>query len=167
MFEAIIALGSNLENPANQIQKAMDELQKLPEISEFTPSPLYISTPVGYSDQPDFVNAVAKVKTSLDAPNLLLALQKIENEAGRVRSFRNAPRTLDLDLIDHNHSVYNTETLTLPHPRAHERSFVMLPLADIAPNFIIGTHGSASSLAQKLGNEGIRPYQAIHSNDGK
>lgn len=151
----IIALGSNLDSPAQQIRQAANLIAQQPEIHDWQLSPLYRSAPVGYTAQPDFVNAVAVAKTSLSAPDLLILLQKIENEFGRVRSFQNAPRTLDLDMIDFNQEIWGTDTLVLPHPRAHLRHFVMLPLAQIAPDYPIGQYGSAAQLAAQLGEEGI------------
>lgn len=154
---AIIALGSNLDNPQEQIKQAIAAIKKLPEIVSLTVSSLYCSTPVGYKEQPDFINAVAlaKVHANCTAEQLLHVLQQIEQDFGRVRSFQNAPRTLDLDLIDFNHEISHDALLTLPHPRAHERSFVMQPLAEIAPDYPIGTHGCAADLATQLGNAGI------------
>lgn len=157
MKTAIIAFGSNLQQPALQVKRAIEAVAALPEILVLNASPLYVSAPVGYTDQPDFVNAVAVVQTAADcrAEQLLAALHRIEAQFGRVRSFRNAPRTLDLDLIDFHGENHQSSTLTLPHPRAHERSFVMRPLADIAPDYIIGTHGSAAELAVILGENGL------------
>ena len=155
MYTAIIAFGSNLESPTQQVLQAAQRVAQQPEIIQFILSPLYRTTPVGYTDQPDFINAVAQVQTNVSPATLLVLLQNIENEFGRVRTFRNAPRTLDLDIIDFNHENIQTDTLELPHPRAHLRSFVMQPLAQIAPNYAIGTHGTATELAEQLGNDGI------------
>ena len=146
---AVIALGSNLANPAEQVRAALAELAAHPHIRLEKTSSLYLTAPVGYDDQPDFVNAVCTVKTSLDGVALLA-------EFGRERTFRNAPRTLDLDIIDFDGIRSDDPHLTLPHPRAHERSFVMLPLAEILPNFELGEHGRAAELAQALGGQGIR-----------
>ena len=96
------------------------------------------------------------IDTDLSADELLTVLQNIELRFGRERSFRNAPRTLDLDIIDYQHEAYQSERLTLPHPRAHERSFVMIPLAEIAPDYLIGEHNTAAQLASGLGNEGVK-----------
>ncbi|MDO4434218.1 MAG: 2-amino-4-hydroxy-6-hydroxymethyldihydropteridine diphosphokinase [Alysiella sp.] len=160
---AVIAFGSNLANPAQQVEKAAQAVASLPEILSLTLSPLYLSKPFGYAEQPDFVNAVAvlHIQKSMTPVQFLSKLQEIENEFGRVRTFRNAPRTLDLDIIDFNHQCLDSPNLILPHPRAHERSFVMLPLSQIAPNYPIGKHGTAQELAMKLGNSGIAvlPFQ--------
>lgn len=158
MKTAVIAFGSNLEQPEQQVARAIDAVATLPEIVVLTASPLYVSAPVGYTDQPDFVNAVALVQTAPDcsAEQLLAALHGIEAQFGRVRSFRNAPRTLDLDLVDFNGEQRKTDKLTLPHPRAHERAFVMRPLTDVAPDYVVGGHGCAAELAAALGEDGLR-----------
>ena len=124
---AVIALGSNLDHPSEKVQAALQAIDAHPQIAVQRISSLYRTAPVGYADQPDFINAVCLVDTTLSAQALLAALHDIEAAFGRERSFRNAPRTLDLDIIDYAHCRYSSDALTLPHPRAHERSFVMLP----------------------------------------
>lgn len=158
---AIIALGSNLQQPAQQIRAALAALAAHPQITMERISSLYLTTPVGYADQPDFVNAVCAVQTSLDAVALLAVLNQIEADFGRERSFRNAPRTLDLDMIDYNHEYSDDPHLTLPHPRAHERSFVMKPLAEILPDFELGRYGKVADLAAALGDDGIGLLESV------
>ena len=153
---AVIALGSNLAEPARQVRAALSALAAHPQIQIEKTSSLYVTAPVGYDNQPDFVNAVCSVRTSLDGVSLLAVLNRIEADFGRERTFRNAPRTLDLDIIDFDGISSNDPHLTLPHPRAHERSFVMKPLAEILPDFVLGGHGRAADLAAALGEEGIR-----------
>ena len=153
---AVIALGSNLAEPARQVRAALSALAAHPQIQIEKTSSLYVTAPVGYDNQPDFVNAVCSVRTSLDGVSLLAVLNRIEADFGRERTFRNAPRTLDLDIIDFDGISSNDPHLTLPHPRAHERSFVMKPLAEILPDFVLGGHGRAADLAAALGDEGIR-----------
>ena len=153
---AVIALGSNLAEPARQVRAALSVLEAHPQIQIEKTSSLYVTAPVGYDDQPDFVNAVCSVRTSLDGVSLLTVLNRIEADFGRERTFRNAPRTLDLDIIDFDGISSNDPHLTLPHPRAHERSFVMKPLAEILPDFVLGGHGRAADLAAALGDEEIR-----------
>lgn len=153
---AIIALGSNLDQPIEKIKLALKTIAHHAGINILACSSLYLTKPVGYLDQPDFINAVCMVSTTLEADELLKTLHSIEAEFGRKRSFRNAPRTLDLDLIDYEHKSYQTPQLILPHPRATERSFVMLPLAEIAPDYRIGDADTAQALAQTLENEGIQ-----------
>lgn len=158
---AVIALGSNLAEPARQVRAALSALEAHPQIQIEKTSSLYVTAPVGYDDQPDFVNAVCSVRTSLDGVSLLAVLNRIEADFGRERTFRNAPRTLDLDIIDFDGISSDDQHLTLPHPRAHERSFVMKPLAEILPDFVLGGHGRAADLAAALGDEGIRLLEAV------
>ena len=158
---AVIALGSNLADPARQVRAALSALEAHPQIQIEKTSSLYVTAPVGYDDQPDFVNAVCSVRTSLDGVSLLAVLNRIEADFGRERTFRNAPRTLDLDIIDFDGISSDDPHLTLPHPRAHERSFVMKPLAEILPDFVLGEHGRAADLAAALGEEGIRLLEAV------
>lgn len=158
---AVIALGSNLAEPARQVRAALSALEAHPQIQIEKTSSLYVTAPVGYDNQPDFVNAVCSVRTSLDGVSLLAVLNRIESDFGRERTFRNAPRTLDLDIIDFDGISSNDPHLTLPHPRAHERSFVMKPLAEILPDFVLGEHGRAADLAAALGEEGIRLLEAV------
>ena len=158
---AVIALGSNLAEPDRQVRAALSTLEAHSQIQIEKTSSLYVTAPVGYDEQPDFVNAVCSVRTSLDGVSLLAVLNRIEADFGRERTFRNAPRTLDLDIIDFDGISSNDPHLTLPHPRAHERSFVMKPLAEILPDFVLGGHGRAADLAAALGDEGIRLLEAV------
>lgn len=141
---ATIGLGANLNDPAAQVEYALAELDRLPGARLIARSSLYASAPLGYVDQPDFINAVAQVETSLAPRALLAALLGIEHRHGRERSFRNAPRTLDLDLLLYGDAHFHEEGLTLPHPRMTERGFVLLPLLEIAPDTRIPGHGRAA-----------------------
>ena len=141
---ATIGLGANLNDPAAQVEYALAELDRLPATRLIARSSLYASAPVGYVDQPDFINAVAQVETELAPRALLLALLDIEPRHGRERSFRNAPRTLDLDLLLYGSAHFHEEGLTLPHPRMTERGFVLLPLLEIAPDTVIPGRGRAA-----------------------
>lgn len=139
-----VALGANLEDPVTQVERAMDALARLPETRLTARSGLYLSKPVGYSEQPDFVNAVAGLSTQLTPRALLDALLAIEARQGRDRSFKNAPRTLDLDLLLYNGLIMHEHGLTLPHPRMAERAFVLAPLCEIAPEAVIPGRGSVT-----------------------
>jgi 2-amino-4-hydroxy-6-hydroxymethyldihydropteridine diphosphokinase len=130
---AYVGIGSNLNDPRAQVVQALEELDALPHTRLVKKSSLYRSAPVGYAAQPDFVNAVAQLETGLPAERLLGELQAIEQRHGRSRSFANAPRTLDLDLLLFGAAQLNTATLQVPHPRMHERAFVLKPLLEIAP----------------------------------
>lgn len=155
MTRAFVALGSNLEQPAAQIAAALDALSRLAETRLVAASSLYRTAPVGYADQPDFINAVAELDTALSPEALLLELMRIEQGFGRVRTFRNAPRVLDLDLLLYEGEERRGEQLTLPHPRMHERAFVMVPLAEIAADVRVGCYGAAGMLADTLDKSGI------------
>ena len=136
MTTAIIALGSNI-HPIHNIQQATEQLFRLPESQVLAVSSLYRTKPVGYLNQPDFMNAVIAIETNLDKYDLLSQLQNIENHCGRTRPFANAPRTLDLDIIDYGNQTNTDPKLILPHPRAIERAFVMVPLAEIMPDYLL------------------------------
>lgn len=140
---AFIALGANLGDPAAQLERAFDELARLPETRLLARSALYLSKAQGYTAQPDFINAVAEVATRLTPRALLAALLEIETRHGRHRAFKNAPRTLDLDLLLYDGLVLHEPGLTLPHPRMCERAFVLLPLCEIAPEQRIPGKGGA------------------------
>ena len=140
---AYIGLGSNLEDPRSQLLRAFAQLAQLPDTRLIARSSLYRSAPVGYTDQPEFVNAVAKIGTALMPQALLQALLQIEHRHGRERTFRNAPRTLDLDLLLYDDVQLHEHGLTIPHPQMHLRTFVLQPLLEIAPDCMIPTLGPA------------------------
>jgi 2-amino-4-hydroxy-6-hydroxymethyldihydropteridine diphosphokinase len=129
---AFVAIGANLGDARDTVLRAMDDLDRLPRTRVSARSSLYRSAPVD-AGGPDFVNAVVALETGLDPHALLAELQRLEAGAGRERPYRNAPRTLDLDLLRHGDAVLDTPQLSLPHPRIAERAFVLLPLAEIAP----------------------------------
>ena len=129
---AYIGLGSNLDEPIAHVRKAFEELGELPFTRLLAHSSLYRSAPVGRLDQPDFINAVAHIETALPPQDLLQALLEIEQKHGRVREYLNAPRTLDLDLLLYDDLQLDQDGLILPHPRMHERAFVLQPLLEIA-----------------------------------
>lgn len=160
-IHAFIALGSNLSDPEAQVSRAFAELDALPGTRLLAQSSLYRSAPWGYSDQPDFINAVAEVETRLEPRRLLEMLLDIEHRFGRVREFLNAPRVLDLDLLLYNGLIHHEHGLTLPHPRMHERAFVLLPLTEIAPECVIPGQGKAADhLAACAGQQLERLPQA-------
>jgi 2-amino-4-hydroxy-6-hydroxymethyldihydropteridine diphosphokinase len=150
-----IALGSNIEDPEAQVTRAFDEIAALPETRVIARSRLHRTKPVGYANQPDFVNAMALVETSLAPHALLDALLAIERQHGRVRTIPNGPRTLDLDIILYGNRVIDEPGLTVPHPRAMERDFVMDPLKEVWPNFVIpgGREGSDSGPGSSRSDE--------------
>ena len=133
MTIAYVGVGSNLDDPRAQVLNAFSELEKLPHTRVVKKSSLYRTAPIGHADQPDFINAVAQLETGLPAERLLSELQEVEQRHGRKRSFANAPRTLDLDVLLFGDARIQTPELTVPHPRMHERAFVLKPLLEIAP----------------------------------
>ena len=152
---AFIALGSNLEQPVSQVLQAFEELDQLPDTTLISRSSLYRSAPIGKLDQPDFINAVARIETTLAAHDLLQKLLEIEQRHGRKRTSLNAPRTLDLDILLYGDLQCRDEKLIIPHPRMIERAFVLRPLLEIAPDCIIPGHGQITQflshcLDQKL-----------------
>lgn len=144
--QAFIALGSNLNDPGLQIRRALGELGQLPSSRLLMHSSLYRSDPIGLLDQPDFINAVAQIETALGPHALLDALLEIERSHGRVRDFPNAPRTLDLDILMYGDLRCEEHRLILPHPRMHERAFVLQPLLEIALDCHIPGRGPVAEL---------------------
>jgi 2-amino-4-hydroxy-6-hydroxymethyldihydropteridine diphosphokinase len=147
---AFIALGSNLHDPAAQVRAGFKALAGLPGTRLTARSSLYRSAPVGYASQPDFINAVAALETGLAPAALLEALLSIERAHGRVRDFANAPRTLDLDLLLYGELTVHEQGLTIPHPRLHERAFVLVPLAEIAAECRIPGRGAVKDLVSAV-----------------
>jgi 2-amino-4-hydroxy-6-hydroxymethyldihydropteridine diphosphokinase len=130
---AYVGIGSNLDDPRTHVLQAFTQLDELPHTRVVKKSSLYRSAPVGYAAQADFGNAVAQLETGLPAERLLGELQEIEARHGRKRSFPNAPRTLDLDLLLYGEAALSLPQLEIPHPRLHERAFVLRPLLEISP----------------------------------
>lgn len=149
MHTAFIALGSNLDDPEGKVQQGIAALAELPQTRLLAASSLYRSAPVGHADQPDFINAVAHLATALAPQDLLAALLAIEHDFGRERAFRNAPRTLDLDLLLYDAQCIDEPGLAVPHPRMHQRAFVLAPLLEIAPACIIPGIGPAADWLER------------------
>jgi 2-amino-4-hydroxy-6-hydroxymethyldihydropteridine diphosphokinase len=140
-------IGSNLGNPQKIVKSAMDLLGEIRETEVLERSSLYRTAPIGYADQPDFINACVKVETRLTARQLMAELQKLEKQFGRERKIENGPRTLDLEQDEHG--------LILPHPRMHERAFVLMPLLEIAPDVTIPEKGDVKNLLARCKNQEI------------
>ncbi|MDE3012070.1 MAG: 2-amino-4-hydroxy-6-hydroxymethyldihydropteridine diphosphokinase [Pseudomonadota bacterium] len=153
---AYIGLGGNLDDPAARIRRAFTALAGLSHTRLAGTSSLYRTAPVGYLDQPDFINAVAAVDTTLPPLDLLDALLALELDAGRERSFRNAPRTLDLDLLLYGDLRLDHPRLTLPHPRMGSRAFVLAPLAELTPGLRIAELGEVGQLAAACADQGVK-----------
>jgi 2-amino-4-hydroxy-6-hydroxymethyldihydropteridine diphosphokinase len=150
MTRAAVALGSNLEDPEAQVRRGFDDLAGIAGTEVVARSRLYRTAPVGYVDQPDFVNACALLETALAPRALLEQLLAIEREHGRVRSIPNGPRTLDLDIILYGERVIDEPGLKVPHPRAHERAFVLLPWATLEPGAVLPGKGRVADLLAAL-----------------
>ena len=129
-----LALGTNLGNRLANLRSAIESLA--PDVRVTRESTIYETPPWGFTEQPAFLNMAIEAETSLEPRALLLYLKKREDELGRVKNFRNGPRQIDLDILFYDNHVMDEENLTIPHPRLHERAFVLVPLADIAPEFI-------------------------------
>tara|TARA_R110000737_G_scaffold90477_2_gene122809 strand:- start:107 stop:598 length:492 start_codon:yes stop_codon:yes gene_type:complete len=162
MFLAYIGLGSNLSEPQAQITSAVEKLQQLEHCVVEKVSSLYFSRPMGPQDQPDYMNAVVAIETSLSPLALLDALQGIENNAGRIRKDnRWGARVLDLDILLFAQQVIDTERLTLPHYGLKLREFVLLPLVEIAPALILPDGDSIATLADKIEKNGLKVHSKL------
>ena len=157
MTTAFIALGSNLGDRLETIHAAIGALAGLGKV--VATSAIYETEPVGFADQPPYLNAVVALETTMSADDLLDALLVIEQQNGRVRNFANAPRTLDLDLLLYGRESVSSERLTIPHPRMHERAFVLVPLNEIAPHVVVpGLDATVNDLLERLpSREGVHP----------
>ena len=164
---ACVALGANIGEPLRQLEAAFAALAALPDTKLVARSSLYRSAPVGYADQPDFINAVAIIETALAPHALLDAVLAIERVNGRVREFPNAPRTLDLDILLYGDLVLQEPGLTIPHARMLERAFVMVPLAEIAPDAVVPGRGRVRDLAALVDAASVAQLQRITGASGK
>ncbi|HET6718750.1 MAG TPA: 2-amino-4-hydroxy-6-hydroxymethyldihydropteridine diphosphokinase [Rhodocyclaceae bacterium] len=153
--DVFIGLGSNLAEPARQLRRAVAQIAGLDGVRVTGLSSLYASAPVGYADQPTFLNAVLRLDTHLAPRQLLGCLHLIEQDQGRTREFRDAPRTLDLDILLYDQLCQDDPIATLPHPRCHERAFVLLPLLELAPDCVIPRRGPARDWLAACAGQGI------------
>ncbi|MCL2162301.1 MAG: 2-amino-4-hydroxy-6-hydroxymethyldihydropteridine diphosphokinase [Betaproteobacteria bacterium] len=160
---AFIGLGANLGDPFSTLPRVLEALAALPETRLLACSSCYRSAPLGVdSPQPDYINAVVALDTGLSAPTLLDALFSIESACGRRRHARLAPRPIDLDLLLYGETEMQSPVLTLPHPRLHQRAFVLLPLAEIAPALSIPGHGPLPPLLEKVKDQRVIRVRDIH-----
>lgn len=150
-----IGLGGNLGDPARTLTEAIAAMDAIAGTRLLRASSLWRTAPLGHMQQPDFINAVAEVESTLAPRALLTALLALEQRFGRERSFANAPRTLDLDLLLHDETVVNEPGLTLPHPRMHERAFVLAPLLELAPDCMIPGRGRAADCLARISGQSI------------
>jgi 2-amino-4-hydroxy-6-hydroxymethyldihydropteridine diphosphokinase len=161
-MSAWIGLGGNHQESASLMRRAVSSLEKHNEISVLRISGMYQSAPWGVAAQADFINAVAELNTSLQPDELLRAMQEIENRLGRERSGpRWGPRCIDLDLLTYQDLMMNTGPLLLPHPRMHLRAFVLVPILELEPGFLIPGIGEARVELEKLGRQEIESVQPL------
>ncbi|MGY6274459.1 2-amino-4-hydroxy-6-hydroxymethyldihydropteridine diphosphokinase [Methylomonas sp. MgM2] len=159
--EAYIGLGSNLDNPMNHILSAAQELRALEHVEQIAMSPLYRSRPVGPQNQPDYINAVIRIRTRLTPMDLLKKCQTLENTHGRERLVRWGARTLDVDILLYHDNVIDLSELKIPHPELPNRAFVLYPLADVAPtNLTVPGNGSLASLLAACPANGLYKIEA-------
>ena len=147
-MKGVISLGSNIGEPKENLDLAIALLREATEVLKV--SSYYVTKPVGYEDQPDFVNAVCIIESELPTIELLKMLNGIEKAMGRERTIKWGPRIIDLDIIQYGSLLSNAAELTLPHPRAHERKFVLEPWYEIEPDAVLLTHGKIADLLSKL-----------------
>ena len=155
-FPAYVALGSNLDQPLVQIERAFAALASLKQCRLVARSNLYKTQPLGPQDQPEFINAAAGLLTQLTARELLVELKRLESELGReLPVVRWGPRLIDLDLLVHADAQISESDLTVPHRGLPERNFVLYPLRDIAPELLVPGHGRVRQLAARVGGAGL------------
>lgn len=158
---AWIGLGSNLGDSAAHVESALVEINALPQIRLLRRSKLYASAPMGPQDQADFCNAVAQVESDLSAQELLDNLLALEQTHQRVRTRHWGPRSLDLDLLLYGEITLDSSKLQLPHPRMHERAFVLVPLAELAPDLVIPGQGQVMDLLTAVSDQTIESWGDI------
>jgi 2-amino-4-hydroxy-6-hydroxymethyldihydropteridine diphosphokinase len=154
-----LSLGSNLGQRADYLNQALQRIAATEEIDVIRCSSVYETDPVGYTEQPSFLNQVVQVETTLDPETLLSALQRIEQALGRKREVRWGPRTIDIDILLYNDIRVQTEKLTLPHPRMKERTFVLVPLSEVAPSLMLpGDTVTVEERCEMLKGEGVQKW---------
>ncbi len=158
MVTVYLGLGSNLEDRQGNLARAIELLSQQVKMEQV--SSLYETEPVGYSEQPQFLNAVCRASTSLTPRELLTLAKEIETRLGRLPSFPNAPRPIDVDILLYGDQVSESPELTIPHPRLTQRAFVLVPLAEIAPSVVHPENGKTALelLADAAGLEGVRRW---------
>ena len=150
MHTVYLGLGSNQSDPINQIKNATDLIEKIETSKIIKKSSLYESLPVGYLDQPNFINQVISLQTSLSPAELFERFQQIEFKLKRVKKIVNGPRTIDIDILLFNQEIILTNDLTIPHPRMLDRAFVMIPLLEIEPNILVPKISNLKEILGKL-----------------
>lgn len=163
MTRSYVGLGANLDDPGMRVREAMRRLEELPGTQLVAHSSLYLSEPWGETDQPPFVNAVSVLDTVLEPGQLMVSLLDLEREMGRVREARRwGPRRIDLDLLVYGGIRQHVPGLTLPHPRLHERAFVLVPLAEVAPDLEIPGRGPVRKLLARVDTGGVEKLETAN-----
>ena len=156
--QVYLGLGSNLGDRAGYLRQACENLA--PEVNLLRASSVYETPPWGYADQPAFLNQVVEVQTSLEPEDLLAKLKGIENDLGRIKTFRYGPRSIDLDILFYGDCVYHSENLDIPHPSLAQRAFVLVPMNELAPDFVHPKLNlKISELLDRLKDREIKIYQ--------
>lgn len=162
---AYLGLGSNVGDRLLNLMEAVHRLDRVPGIRVRKVSPVYETVPVGGPEQPDYLNAAVEISTSLKANGLLLNCLGIEDEMGRIRTVSMGPRVIDIDIELFDECIHHSDVLTVPHPRMHERAFILRPLADIAPNIVHPVIGlTITELLARIDETGVRTY-GLHIDD--
>lgn len=161
MKNAFISIGSNIGDRFQHLKDSIRALHSHDGVSVLLVSSIYETAPVGYTDQADFLNVVIQVETTLEAEQLLAVCQEIEHELGRVRDIRWGPRTVDLDILLYHHDKIETESLIVPHPRMHERAFVLIPLLEIAPTALHPVTRRQYAEEAAVHDEGVKIWQEV------
>ena len=165
MSSCYIGLGSNIEGPRDQVIQAISELAELPSSTLLKTSSLYQSKPLGPQDQPDFINAVAELETSLSVQKLLSYLQEIESNHHRSREIHWGPRTLDLDILLYDAVEIDNADLKIPHPEIRNRNFVLIPLYEIAAELTIPGMGKLAELVRQIDRSGLDKIQVTENDN--
>ncbi|EKD92264.1 MAG: hypothetical protein ACD_29C00094G0002 [uncultured bacterium] len=158
---AYIGLGSNLNHPMKQIQIALEHIKQLPKTRLLNLSSLYETKPIGPQNQPDFINQVVAIKTTLTALALLKALKSIENTMGRIHLEKWGPRIIDCDILLYGDAVINSDMLTVPHAGLTKRAFVLYLLKEIAPDLVLPSGQTVQSLLQRCPKVGLKQVECI------
>lgn len=165
MNTAYLSLGSNLGNRFEMLQDAIQMLQEKPALEVTRVSSVYETDPVGYTEQATFLNVVVEIKSNLSAEEILFICLDTEQTLGRIREFRWGPRCIDLDILLYNDENMESESLTVPHPRMHERGFVLVPLIELVPHGIHPVTGVSFSEYAKGQKEGVHVWKTIDGVD--
>lgn len=163
-----LALGSNLGDRVVNLQSSLDALVASDILNEVSTSSVYETDPVGGPEQGPYLNAVVQGLTALTPEELLAAVHQVEDQLGRVRTVRWGPRTVDIDILAYGQEIWKTEDLVIPHPRAHERAFVLMPWNELDPEFKITGHGTVSECLAAVSHDGsvLYPETKLHVANG-